>query len=620
MIDFCNRYIKVRETEGVLEVSDAAGKMLCTLKRPLIVADRKELTAFRFLTEEKKSDKYFILSWQLDDVLIQRHLFFYDDAPALRYYDLFSAAEDHAGVYYSSLADVQFAEKQTRAETVEFFSSSDHANYRQIRRGASDGKNVGGYFLTDDFFLYKEGPMPDSRPIPGEYDFLWNSKENHLEMVGAGFDNLRKGELRRAFGVVIGLRRDNGLQRYQAERYGTLEKMEVLANSWPRLHLDVTEEIIREELELAAASGVTTLFIDDGYFSEFMGEIDPEKFPGKFTALAARAGELGIELGLWANPLGLDVRHPEMALWDGTENADFLEKPPRWNWLARTNDYWQTELQGGFENDRRYAAVELMREDCFEFMRNKLAGYYRDYGIRKFKFDLYQLTAFNTRLGDAQIHYEYYRKLLEELQKAVPGIVISMDITRRNRPGFDFGLDFGRLYLENRDRNYNDHRFYHPYISLGNFQMAAQFAPAHRLEMTMMPQLEEYSVNYTAGSTVFATALYWGLLKDMSEERRRELKDFMEKIAPLREVWKECLIDIPGEISRKGNWSCMTATAKDNSRTWLAVYRNGAEASEYICPVSGWNYAEKILGGGTVSGRTFSETEKFAFSLYELKK
>ena len=71
MIDFCNRYIKVREAEGVLEVSDAAGKMLCTLKRPLIVADRKELTAFRFLTEEKKSDKYFILSWQLDDVLIQ---------------------------------------------------------------------------------------------------------------------------------------------------------------------------------------------------------------------------------------------------------------------------------------------------------------------------------------------------------------------------------------------------------------------------------------------------------------------------------------------------------------------------------------------------------------------
>lgn len=598
-----------------------SGLNLCGSGPQEITADRKLLDEISFLGMEEQNNEI-LLNYRVGDIRLERHLFFYRTAGAFRYYDVFSTENDHAAMYYSTLLNLVLETEAGQAECVDFFSSTDHSNHRLLRRQARPGKNVGGYFLTDRLFIYKEAPMPDSRPIKGEYDFLWIPGEGRLEMVGLGFDNLRRGEKRRAYGVVVGLRDDFGLQRYQRERYSRLDRMEVLANSWPALHLDVTEPVIMRELELAAESGVSTVFIDDGYFSEFMGEIDTKKFPARFTALAARAAELGVELGLWANPLGLDIRHPKMLLWDGTEERDFMLDPPKWNWLARTNDFQQTELQGGAGAERSYSPVELLEPECFRFMKDKFTGYYREFGIRRFKFDLYQLTAFNTQRGDAQLHYEAYRRLLEELQQEIPGLVISMDITRRNRPGFDFGLDFGRLFLENRDRNYPDHRYYHPYMALGNFHQTAQFVPAHRIELEMMPQAAEYSVNYIAGTTVFATPLYWGLLADTSPQRRAELKTFFEQTAALREQWKNCLVLPIGEVPREGNWSAVLAREPEGARGWLGVYRHGAEQQSCAFDPAGMKVRKKLLGSGEFrpeNERTvFSEHDAYAFSLYEL--
>lgn len=596
-------------------------RTLCHSAVPLICADRKILREFEF-RGIAEHEGVTVLHYRIGDINLERHLFFYKNAGAFRYYDMLSTENDHAAMYYSSLLDLRLDNGSKRAECINFFSSTDHSNHRLLRSSARTGKNTGGYFLTDELFVYKEAPMPDSRPIKGEYDFLWSPEESRLEMVGLGFDNLRCGEKRRTHGVVIGLRSDFGLQRYQQERYGILDQMEVLANSWPALHLDVTEPAILRELELAAESGVSTVFIDDGYFSEFMGEIDTEKFPARFTALAARAAELGVELGLWANPLGLDIRHPKMLLWDGTEERDFILDPPKWNWLARTNDFQQTELQGGAGAERSYSPVELLEPECFRFMKDKFTGYYREFGIRRFKFDLYQLTAFNTLRGDAQLHYEVYRQLLEELQREIPELVISMDITRRNRPGFDFGLDFGRLFLENRDRNYPDHRYYHPYMALGNFHQTAQFVPAHRIELEMMPQAEEYSINYIAGTTVFATPLYWGLLADTSPERRVELKTFFEQTAALREHWKSCFVIPLGEVPRKGNWSAVLAREPAGNRGWLGVYRHGADQQTYPLDPAGMQIRRKLLGNGQFRAEkdrmVFSENDSYAFTLYEL--
>ena len=123
--------------------------------------------------------------------------------------------------------------------------------------------------------------------------------------------------------------------------------------------------MIRKELYAAAESGINCVFIDDGWFSTFMGEIDETKFPNKFHQLAEIAGQYGIELGLWCNPLGLDIRHPRMALWDGAECHDTMLEPNPWNWLARTDDFHQTELQGGAGSERSYSPIELMDQEAF---------------------------------------------------------------------------------------------------------------------------------------------------------------------------------------------------------------------------------------------------------------
>ena len=224
-----------------------SGLNLCGSGPQEITADRKLLDEISFLGMEEQNNEI-LLNYRVGDIRLERHLFFYRTAGAFRYYDVFSTENDHAAMYYSTLLNLVLETEAGQAECVDFFSSTDHSNHRLLRRQARPGKNVGGYFLTDRLFIYKEAPMPDSRPIKGEYDFLWIPGEGRLEMVGLGFDNLRRGEKRRAYGVVVGLRDDFGLQRYQRERYGRPDRMEVLANSWPALHLDVTEPVIMREL------------------------------------------------------------------------------------------------------------------------------------------------------------------------------------------------------------------------------------------------------------------------------------------------------------------------------------------------------------------------------------
>ena len=390
-----------------------------------------------------------------------------------------------------------------------------------------------------------------------------------------------------------------------------------MSNSWPDLTLGITEELIDKELKAAAESGINVVFIDDGWFTMFMGDIDKTKFPNKFAKLAETAKELGVELGLWCNPLGLDKLHPEMILWDGAECHDTMLEENPWNWLARTDDFKYTELCS--DNERGYCPIDLMVPECFDFMKDKIVSFYHDYGIRHFKFDLYQLTAFNTMRGDANLHYEKYRELMEALKAEIPDLVISMDVTRRNRPNFDFGLDYGRLFLENRGRSIDDHRFYQPYISLGNFWYTLKYAPVCQCEHEMMPQIDDYPLDYILGTTIFGTPLYWGAITNTSAEKRIKMKEFYEKMAPVRKKLMNYLTAAVGEMPQKGSWSGIISVAPDYSEGYLAVYRNGAEADSFEFSLPFGTEVETIHGDVTakLTEKKLSVllTAEYAFSL-----
>ena len=594
------------------------GKQILSAGSGRFLADRSELPEETFLKETKLSELRYLLEYQRGKLHVTRHLQLFEHAPAIRWFDTFTAEEAMADIYYSDLAAVDFQGSQDFI-CMNFFSCSDLSNHRLLETRALPGKNKGGYFISPECWIYKEGPLPDCQPVKGEYDFLWAPEKNHLDMLGLGFAEIRPGEQRRANGVVIGLSADHGMQRYRMERYSAFpasSKTEILANSYPEIIGGVSEEIISKELDAAAESGVDVVFIDGGWYKDFMCDFDKDRFPNKLVKLTEKAKRLGIDIGIWMNPLGLHVGHKRNLLWDGAETHDImLEKCP-WNWMARTDDFVHAELLGSCLEKRSSFGIDLMNPECFAFRKDQIVSMYQNYGIRHFKFDLYQLSVYNTLLGDANLHYEYYRKLLEEIQQEIPELVISMDVTRRNRPNFDFGLDFGRLFIENRGRREKDHRYYQPYMALGNFWYTVKYVSGFQIELEMMPQALEYDLDYILGTTLFAAPLYWGCLVNTPVERRAEMKNFFEKMKPIREKFTRYFLDPVGDMPGKGTWSGILATAPDHSEYYLAVYRNGADSDSYRfgLPLSGT--PEVLHGNAAVSSDGIVHLEgKFAFAL-----
>ncbi len=570
---------------------------------------------------------------------ILRELSVYDGAPALRIIDRYSSDKPLAGLLHSDVFAVAFPEAPESCETMNYFSCSDQSNWR-LSQSKAEEKSKGFMLLAKSsgggVFLYKEGPLPDCQPVKTDYEFLCEDGFRSASLVGLGFDRLRPGETRRANGAVLGLIQDGasllGFKRYQKARYKVDigSEVEFLANTWPAFHLDVTEEKISGELDRAARTGVKTVFIDDGWFETFMGEIDAKKFPNKFARISEKAKAKGLEIGVWMNPFGLDARNPKAKLWDGAECHDTMTEGNNWNWIARNEDYLPVDTAFS-EGVRVYYGMDMMDEGYFAHIRERVASMWRDYGIRRFKFDLYQLSSYDTLLGDKHQHLERYRELLEALKKDIPGLVVSMDVTRKNRPNIDFALDFGRLFMENRGRSLKDHRFYHPYISLRNLWQKSRFAPAQKLELEVMPQIDDYSVAYTLSSALFANPLYWGSLAELDERKAKEVKAFVDWARPHKAKIMEGLIFPFGEAPDKGSWSGMASLNPqfpEKASGYLAVYRNGASSTSWTASVDvlkGRRLALKDAASGescVYDGKSINVeiNEPFGFKLFSFEE
>jgi hypothetical protein len=559
---------------------------------------------------------------------IERQITVYDGAPAVRIVDFLSSDAPLAGLLLSDIVSLSVPAAKGSCDIYDYFSCTDQSNWRLLRKDGVSGKAQGFLALLGGVFVYREGPVPDCQPYKTDFNFVFDKAENKLSLAGLGFDRIRPGELRRANGVVLGLSLNagtlSGLKLYQSKRYKPRPEVEgeFHSNSWPAFGLEVDEAKIDRELDLAAEAGLKTVFIDDGWFKTFMGEIDEVKFPNKFDKLHAKAKSKGLLIGLWMNPLGMDSLDSRAALWDGAECHDTNVEGNNWNWLARSDDFAPVETHFS-EGSRVYYSMDLMNEGYYNHIRDKIVAFHRDYGICRFKFDLYQLSPYDTQLGDRHQHFERYRDLLSELRSRIPNLSISMDTTRRNRPNFDFGLDFGRLFMENRGRNLKDHRFYQPYVSLRNLWQESLVVPSRRLDLEVRPQEPEYSVAYTLSTAIFATPLYWGALAEMSPERLKDMAKFVKTLAPHKRAILEGLVIPFGEVPDKGSWSGMLSLGEDGRSGYVAVYRNGVAAKSWTVALPGLEDAElkmtDVFEGGTFAlkggSATFVIDEGFGFKL-----
>jgi melibiase-like protein len=570
---------------------------------------------------------------------IEKHIILYDDTAALRIYDLFTADSDLANIYYSDLLNFEFY-NDCQFKCVNYFSCTDQSNYRLLETEGCK-KNKGIFLIAkksaeDSIFFYKEGPVPDSQPIKGEYDFTID-KQN-ITCLGLGFEKILRNETRRANGIVIGFTGDTEtmplLRHYQNIRYDiNAVDVEFLSNSWPAFHSDVNEEKMLKELEIAARAGLDTVFIDDGWFKPFMGDFDKVKFPDKFDRLAKSAKENDLKVGLWMNPFGLTHDHPKAQVWDGAECRDALTTDIKWNWVARSKDFRAVDISEG-ANDLCYYGMDMMNQEYFEYIKQRIISMYNDYGIKRFKFDLYRLHVLDTLLGDPNQHYEVYRKLLTELKTAIPDLVISMDITRQSRPGFDFAMDYGRLFMENRGRTHNesDHRYYHPYITLGNLWNTAKYVPAQKIEVEIMPQIDDYPLDYILSTAIFANPLYWGSLAELSNEKIKEIHDFYDSIKTDRERILNGQILTAGEMPEKGTWSTFISCSDDcheENEFYIGVYKNGSNDcnNEFVidlfsdtnCSLVNVRNSQEIIE--MKNGKFTAEiNEPFGFKLYKSQR
>ena len=214
-------------------------------------------------------------------------------------------------------------------------------------------------------------------------------------------------------------------------------------NTWGDRNRDaaMSEGFAVAQLEAAQRMGLTHLQLDDGWqaglsknsaakegalweeWSATSWQPHPTRFPRGLEPVAARARELGMEIGLWFNP----TRRGDYAMWE--RDADIL------------------------------------------------IGLYRQHGIRIFKIDGIEQP---TRAAAANL-----AKMFAKVHGATGGqAVFNLDATAGRRPGYlDPVNAYGNLFVENR---YTDWGNYYPHRTLRNLWMLAKHVPPQFLQIEFL--------------------------------------------------------------------------------------------------------------------------------------
>jgi alpha-galactosidase len=522
-------------------------------------------------------------------------------APAVRAWVEVRSEMDRSNLDYTQVESLALDLSGANAACVELHDLTDATNHLVTVREADltePRRMVGNnLFVETDagegVFAYKESPVPNSQLYHLYHDFELDAEKGtvhaagalgqspfSLAGVGAGFHNLPAGQVRRTYAFAVGVYsggRDGGilaLKEYQAARYRLVPERDYIlaANSWGSFHTDIDETKMMREVEVAAELGITSVAVDAGWTRHIMGgEPDPEKFPRGFAPLTTRAKEVGVRLELWTIPNRLH------------DQLEVLKEHP--DWVARTNNlvpcdpyrsYWDTQLLG----------IDLCNEDCFAWMRDYYLSLY-DMGFERFKIDTFQCDGYDTLLGDLYDHYEALRRLMEELVTLRPGLTFTQDSTRTNRPIYDYYMDYGIIFLENRymPRPVEHNGRYHPWKTLRNLWQIAPYIPPQKLNMELINDQEGYSPEYLLATVMMANPLFWEALAGVSEESRQALKPAIALYKQHQAAIYAGHIFPIGDMPDGTTWTGFQSHSPDTGCGYLLVFReDNPDASRRFHP------------------------------------
>ena len=518
----------------------------------------------------------------------------YPDSPAIRAFVTVTSDTNRSNLDYSHIEYLALGLSDTHSTAVELHDLTDVTNHLATVRELDDlaelRRAVGNYLFVEKpdgqgIFAYKESPVPNSQLYPLYYDFEVDAEG--LSCVGAGFHNLPAGQMRRTYAFAIGVYTggsDGGilaLKEYQQARYKLVPERDhvISANSWGDFSVNINEANMLAEVEAAAEMGVTSIAVDAGWTRYVMGgDPNPETFPNGFGPLTARARELGVTLELWMVPNRLN------------DQLDILKEHP--DWIARTNDhtpcdtwptYWGNTLVG----------IELFNPDCFKWMKDYFLSFY-DSGFHRFKIDTYQCNGYDTLKGDLYDHYEALRRLMHELADERPGLTFTQDSTRTNRPIYDYYMDYGIIFLENRyeARSPEANGRYHPWKTLQNLWQIAPYIPPQKINMEMINDQDGYTPDYLLATVMMANPLLWESLARVTEESRKAMKTAIARYKEHQAAIYSGNIFPIGDMPDGASWTGFQSHDPRTVCGYLIAYREDNPGGSY-------RFYPKFLAGPT---------------------
>lgn len=323
----------------------------------------------------------------------------------------------------------------------------------------------------------------------------------------------------------------------------------VMSNTWGDRSQDarMCEDFVLKEIAVAKRLGLDVLQLDDGWqkgttansklkkggvWSGYYAtdpdfwSVHPQRFPNGLEPIVKKAGLAGIELGLWFSP-------------------------------DSSND---------FENWNR--DVET------------LLALHRKYGVRFFKLDGVNLTS---KVAEAN-----YLRLLTELErKANNSIVLNLDCTAQNRPGYLWKRQFGTIFVENR---YTDFANYYPHCTLRNLWHLSHYIPARKLQFEFLNNKRNdmlyrqdclrpsaFDLSYEFAAVMAANPLAWLELSGLDEKQVSDLGKMLALHCQVKQdIFNGDVQPIgqcPGGFSITG----FQITCQDKQSGYLLLFRENAK-------------------------------------------
>lgn len=454
---------------------------------------------------------------------------------------------------------------------VELLDQTDHHD-ELARVGESTLSEEGDLHLRGHFFhltnletnqsilIVKQSPSAHSQANPSPFDFRTNLSNGELTVAlyGTGYSDTDEDQsLPYQYWITEGEgdlwakwrnHYDDELQEswlgWSPDRTGLM-----MSNTWGDRNRDerISEDFIKQEIEIAAKIGLDMVQIDDGWQSGITSnsgiapsdgvwegfhskrsdfwEPNLEKFPSGLLALNKLAKSFDVELSLWFAP----------------DSSD------------------------GFKNWKKDVDVLCDIRDRYGINTFKLDGI----NIRAKK-DEEVVLAFLDALANAGIHY-------------------TLDVTAQKRFGYLTHKNRGLLFVENR---YTDWANYYPWKTLRNLWDLSHFVPARRMQFELLNNernVEQYKsasdtngsdmqlvngqyikvaqrsnidlapvnvpIDWSFWSVMPSNPLIWMELSGLSDENIDLLNDAVGVYREIREDLLECYVEPIGERPDGYSWS-----------------------------------------------------------------